>query len=382
MARLPARPPSGANERRIICQIHGVRMDPALGGRCALCARVKKERPTFNVAGRIANVVALTVVLGAVVYLFLPGFLGLPGSGFLSRLSLGDLAKPLGLRDAEKGSAGAGEAAEAGREQAEGEDDGPGTAPQQEFLRQRIVIGERHPLSSMEEVQRRVGWKASEMKCRLDDYDPEKEAMELVVPKLRSPAEQLGLLVWIAADDSGSAPAALLPVLKERRMAYAGIHKAGNERRVSVRINLALDAVRAAMKRTRINPDHVFVGGISGGAKSAAKAALLYPEVFGGGLFVVGADYYRSTGTAGGKVFKNGIEPSGATYQRDAARGHRFVLITGERDINREPVESIAAAMREDGFRHVKLLTPPGLGHVMPPTEVLDSGIAFLLKTK
>jgi len=176
---------------------------------------------------------------------------------------------------------------------------GPGEVIEQEadvsFDPERWVVStlrpmERHPLSSLAEVQRRVGWADSEMDAAADDYDPTQESFEVAVPP--SPMDPDGLLVWIPAAPSGAMPPELGPALEKCHVRYAGLNNAGNERPVAVRMNLALDAVHAVCQRMPVRPDRIWVGGISGGGKTASRMALLYPEVFRGGLFVVGASYF------------------------------------------------------------------------------------------
>ncbi|MBI5489103.1 MAG: hypothetical protein HY905_17340 [Deltaproteobacteria bacterium] len=245
----------------------------------------------------------------------------------------------------------------------------------------RWVVGvlhptERHPLSSMAEVQRRVGWADAEMDPSVDEYDPAKESFVVAVPP--SPMDPDGLLVWIPAADSGAMPAELTSALEKRHIRYVGLNHAGNERPVAVRMNLALDAVHAVCARMPVRPDRIWIGGISGGAKSASKLALLYPEVFRGGLFVAGAEYFPPVPRSNGEFWSVGIRVSATPEILRRLRERRFVMVTGDRDFSREPVLDYYRAFKKEGFRNVLLLDIPGMAHGMPTPNVLEQALAFL----
>ena len=236
---------------------------------------------------------------------------------------------------------------------------------------------ERHPLSSLAEVQRRVGWTDAEMDAAVDDYDPTQESFEVAVPP--SPMDPDGLLVWIPAAPSGAMPPELGSALEKRHLRYVGLNNAGNERPVAVRMNLALDAVHAVCRRMPVRPDRIWVGGISGGAKTASRLALLYPEVFRGGLLVVGAEYFPPVPRrSNGQFWEVGIRVSATPALLRPLRSRRFVMVTGEHDFSREPVLDYHEAFKRDGLRDVLLLDIPGMYHGMPTPDVLEEAVGFL----
>lgn len=95
----------------------------------------------------------------------------------------------------------------------------------------------------------------------------------------------------------------------------------------------------------------------------ASLLAFHYPELFRGGFFFYGCNYYRDLAVPG--------EPDTiwqARFRRperlkSLRQDHGFVLLTGEKDFNRPQTKAIYDAMREDGFRHVTYLEIPGADH-------------------
>ncbi len=251
------------------------------------------------------------------------------------------------------------------------------TKPAPDIVGQHIPFTERHPLSSLAEVMRRVGWTDGDP--AKDDYVSSQESFELVspVPPATGAVAPMGLLVWISSAGSGRPHPSILPLLKARNLAFAGLNRAGNDRPVPIRMNLALDAVHAVTKRMPIDPERIYVGGISGGGRRSSKVALLYPEVFAGGVFVVGTDYLRPVPTKGG-TYEVGMGRPASPEVIARATGKRYVLITGSGDMRRLPILDTYAAFEADGFRHVKLIDVNGMAHEMASTETMRAAFEFL----
>ena len=76
------------------------------------------------------------------------------------------------------------------------------------------------------------------------------------------------------------------------------------------------------MAQYAVDPQHVYIGGFSGGARVALRLALGYPDVFRGALLNAGSD---SIGTAD-------VPLPPADLLRRLQESTRLVYITGERD--------------------------------------------------
>jgi hypothetical protein len=241
-----------------------------------------------------------------------------------------------------------------------------------------VPLTERAAQSSLAEVQRRVGWSDEDVSAADEDYDVTKESFDLVVPSSYEKGTPHALLVWISESNVGLPPAGYEATLAKHRVIWAGARKSGNRRKPPVRVNLSLDVAAAVSKSHDIDAARVWVGGFSGGGRSASKAALLYPDMFHGGLFVCGADYVRTTGPdPSGKRWKSQMpNPDGNYYSR--AKQGRFVLLTGERDPNRIELTQLLNEYEADGFSRVKLTTTQQGGHQMPPAGVFGDSLAWL----
>lgn len=342
--------PADSHQESIVCSMHGLHYDTASHHGCVLCRRSETRK------SRMKLVLVGVCALGG---LTLACLTTLPVKPQTSQAN----AK---VDDAQAQSSSA----------IVSPQNVPKAMASSSFRSEHVTFAERHPLSSIKEVQRRAGWANSEIDPIGDNYTPSSESFELVyAPDHHAALSPPGLFVWINADFDGRPHPNFLPLFKSRRLVYAGLNNAGNERMVAVRINLALDAVHAVTQRMAIDPNRIYVGGGSGGGKSASKAALLYPEVFKGGLFVVGADYWRPVSTPDGRVLPVGIRKRSISPE---AKDNAFVLISGEYDMNRQVMTAIERAFRADGFNRTMLMIPAGVGHQMPPTKILEAAFVFL----
>ncbi len=132
-------------------------------------------------------------------------------------------------------------------------------------------------------------------------------------------------------------------------------------------------------KRFHINPDRVYVSGLSGGGRTASMLGVAYADVFSGTFPIVGANFYRPIPTADpGKSWMPTYRPEAAILEPAKAK-NRYVLLTGEDDFNRENTRRVFQhGFEPEGFRHILYLEVPGMGHAHPPAEWFARGIEFL----
>ncbi len=211
------------------------------------------------------------------------------------------------------------------------------------------------------------------------EYQPGQESYELFVPARAAAGEPHGILVWISSDPTGAIPIAdWRTVLAARKLAWAGPNQVGNNREVALRIGLALDALRDAQKRFTLDPRRVYVGGLSGGAKSAFRAQLYYPDVFQGALLAAGVEYFRSLPAP--SQGKSAVWPQRIGKPRDLAfaRLRPVAITTGPNDFNLGHITDVAAGMREDAFTRVQVFSGQSLGHAPPPAELFERAVRWL----
>lgn len=236
---------------------------------------------------------------------------------------------------------------------------------------ERLTLVERDERGFAEELRERGHGEL------LPDYAPSGEACEVIVPP--ATGERAGLLLWLNPGSKAELPREeWREVLARHRLVLAIPDNAGNDRHVSARIGLLLDCLKAIEKRSPIEPDRVFVGGFSGGAKSALRAMLLYPDVFRGAVLAGGASYFRpvpALSDGRGRTW-----PAELATPRDvvAAKRYPFVFVTGSADMNFGSVSDVVAQMKTDGF-HVHLIGGAE-GHVSPSARLLDEALVLLEK--
>ena len=232
----------------------------------------------------------------------------------------------------------------------------------------RTSIDAPSPYSTVQSLLARNG---TAKQLGIDPEEPwtlEGETFEVYVPAGlgRARAAPYGLLVWVSPTPRGGVPdEEMLPVLDAARTIWIGANQAGNPRVRGDRTRLALDAADAVMRAYAVDPDRVYVGGYSGGGRMASSLALLYPEVFSGGLYFMGVDFYRAIpvphkpGTMWTPWMK---APSPEALARVRARS-RFVFVTGTHDFNRAETLAYRQEYEREGFERVTLIDIPDVGH-------------------
>jgi len=211
-------------------------------------------------------------------------------------------------------------------------------------------------------------------------YELASESFELYVPGTLEPGAAAAGLIWVSAGGDGAPPRAWAAVLDRLHVTWIGANGSGNRRSPADRVNLALDASAHLRGLLGDHPD-LYVGGFSGGARIASEAALLYPDVFSGGLFVGAADYFRfvrSSDPRWSAWEPTFPPPSRALLQLPRTRG-RYLLFSGDRDSNRTLVRDVHRAMLEDGIAAAEYLEIPDLGHEMPSAPLFERALVRLL---
>jgi len=211
------------------------------------------------------------------------------------------------------------------------------------------------------------------------DYDLAGETFSLHVPEDYDPgADGFGVVVWVSPADRGGIPEELKPVFDARHLIWIGPNGAGNSRHIFKRSGMALDAATNVAAVYRVDPDRIFVAGLSGGGRIAAMSAVAYPDVFSGGLPIAGVTTFLDVPLESdpGRLVLRFPRPEEPVLER--ARRQPFVVVTGSGDFNREECRLAAAAYQRDGFTAVRLLDIEGMGHEMPPPEDLGRALDLL----
>ena len=246
---------------------------------------------------------------------------------------------------------------------------------------ERIQLSERSPLSSPEEFAARRGHPLHPADRGALVYDLASESFELYVPAAVEKGGPRVGLVWVGPGASGAPPRSWAAVLDRHRVLWMGANASGNQRSPPDRINLALDAAEHLAGLLQVEPSSIYVGGFSGGARIASEAALLYPDVFAGGLFAGAADYFRLVRSSDPRweAWEPTFPPPPPERLQLARSRRRYAFLTGSRDPNRALVQDVHRAFLADGFSAADFLEVPDLGHELPPAERFEEALVQMI---
>lgn len=246
----------------------------------------------------------------------------------------------------------------------------------------QVRFAQRSPESAAAKLAKRLGWplRALKEKGMEIEYDLEKESFETYVPADYDGSRPYGLFVWISASPSGKVHKPWVEILDKRHLIWIGANNAGNARAVLPRLGLALDAVHNMKSKYSIDPQRIYVSGASGGGRCASIVGVCWPDVFSGGFYMIGCDYFRDLPTGEPNKFwvRSYLTPATALLTK-AKRDSYHVLLTGETDMNRPQTKAnYELGFQKDGFQHVAYVEVPAMGHQPPPADWFEKGLDFL----
>jgi hypothetical protein len=184
------------------------------------------------------------------------------------------------------------------------------------------------PLTHMELLQA-----ATRVGLRDQAIDLQNELFSVYVPASR-PSRGYGLLVFVPPWREAALPAGWDAVLDESGMIFVTAARSGNEENIlDRRIPLALLAAYNLMQRYPVDPDRVYVGGFSGGARVALRVALGYPDLFHGAFLNAGSDAigHRSAALPPGELFAEFQDTTRIDYATGTDDGVNMNLDMGSR---------------------------------------------------
>ena len=186
-----------------------------------------------------------------------------------------------------------------------------------------------------------------------------------------APAHGYALLVFVPPWQDERLPPGWATVLDKYGVIYVSAARSGNdESPLGRRYPLALIAAHNVMHRYAVNPEHVYVGGFSGGSRIAMHLALGYPDVFRGALLNAGSDPIGDRTSP--------LPPKELFHQfQDSTR---LVYVTGAND-------SLHIGMDADSMRSMRKwcvfdlddVVTPSTGHAVAGQAALSQALAALL---
>ena len=199
--------------------------------------------------------------------------------------------------------------------------------------------------------------------------DVEKERFGLFVPG-QKPPKGYGLLVWVSPFDEIALPPGWATVLNREGIIFVMAGRSGNLMPLlGRRVPLALSARENVVRHHSIDPDRIWIGGYSGGARVAQRIALAYPDLFSGAVLDGGAD------AIGGADLPL---PKRAQFER-FGENSAVAFTTGGRDeVNSDAARRALASMRRNCIDRAWVEVRRGEGHAIMGRRSLASAIQFL----
>lgn len=245
---------------------------------------------------------------------------------------------------------------------------------------QRIVLTERSAESELEAQYVRLKFRRDEP---TPDYNLADESFMHWVPSGYDGSEPFGLLVWVSPSPEGWPRRDWLDVMDRHKLIWIAANNAGNPRPVLHRFGLALDARSHALAQYHIDPDRIYIGGMSGGSRVASRMGLIWADLFNGVLMNDGVDFYTPIRVPDkdNAMWPAKFHPPTADVLTRARRENRYVLVTGENDGNRDQtLATYTTGYKRIGFRHVTYFEVPGKGHALIDAEWFEKAVVELDK--
>jgi dienelactone hydrolase len=191
------------------------------------------------------------------------------------------------------------------------------------------------------------------------------------LPKNYNPTAPAGLLVWIDPNEAGLIPGSYESALDNLNIIAIGAAGMGNSREMSDRLQLALDGLATASHRFHIDPDRIYVSGLSGGGRLSSTALACFPEHFNAAIAVVGVSCYENLPTGTGGFWSGGFrKPQGKLFAR--FQQHPLAIVTGDRDFNKNEIKRAFDVFTRDRC-NVKLFEWEDLGHTIPSPDRMQA---------
>lgn len=184
------------------------------------------------------------------------------------------------------------------------------------------------------------------------------------------------LLVWLGPVANSTIPKPLADAATKQGFVIIAPTDTAGTRDVTNRLQISLDAAYAAMERWHIDPNRVYVGGFSAGAKLANLVWMAFPDVFNGTLMVSGASFYQEVQVGPSSYWPRQYnEPVAANMQRLANK--RSAVIVGETDPARLHAVAVARRMSLESIRAESYVVPQ-IGHEIPPEAYFIRAMQWL----
>lgn len=201
----------------------------------------------------------------------------------------------------------------------------------------------------------------------LFDYDLklEQERFYLFVPPNYRGDEPFGLIAFVNSGDQMDVPTDWKKVLTDHKLLYVAPQNIGNNQPIPRRAVVAVAAIRQMMKLYKVDPQRVYITGVSGGAKVATVVAFARPSLIHGALPMCG--FVLPTLGEKGKELRETVKSQVG-----------FALITGSQDFNYQGIVAYYNNTLLPEKYRARLFDVPGMGHQIATGQTLDAALNWL----
>lgn len=184
------------------------------------------------------------------------------------------------------------------------------------------------------------------------------------------PPHGYALLAFVPPWPEARLPHSWSSALDREGVIFVSAARSGNEASVLARREpLAILAAYNVMQRYPVDPERVYVGGFSGGARVAMRLALAYPDLFRGAIMNAGSDPIGSAEIP---------LPPRDLFERFQT-STRLVYLTGARDEPHVADDAVSVqSMRHWCVAHVESFTIAQAGHEVADGAALSRALAAL----
>ncbi len=196
------------------------------------------------------------------------------------------------------------------------------------------------------------------------------------LPRAYDPRFPAGVMVWIDPSPGGQIPAAFHASLDEFNIIAVGAAGMSNSQPMGDRLQLALDCLATVSRKFHVDPRRVYVTGVSGGGRLASIMTGCFPDLFTGGIPIVGVACYENLPTGVGGYWSGGFrKPPGKLFA--LFKKHPMAVVTGGKDMNQPEIHRAMEVFQRDGCK-VKLFEWEDLGHTMPSTARMNEIVSWV----
>ncbi len=189
---------------------------------------------------------------------------------------------------------------------------------------------------------------------------------EIYVPTTYDANKPSGIMVYISPQNSIKTPNGWMDIMEQNNLIWVAATQSGNKVMAGKRVLMAVMALPLLQKNYAINGNRIYVSGLSGGGRVASIVATQYPNIFKGGIYNCGSNFWGDQ----------------TPTQIDLIKQNRFVFVTGSEDFNLEDTKSVRSKYRKAGVENTKLMVIPRMGHQNPNRRKFTQAIKYLDENK